>query len=472
MQRRSPVLPGRASLLPELSLPQTVFPVDGEVSSTPPASTETKSPTVAASNAPLETEDAEQKLEESDAAWLPLKGLHERLEECRGTTFIAQYIGQVYHNARGGLSTNTTRFRGNFDLWTYIDTQKNGWWEDGTIGLYLQATHGRTLTRDDTGDYMFYSLLETLPRRNDVTQLGEFWYEHKFLDDKLSIRGGRLDGYLYLAYQEMTDGFLNTAFTLIPPTPLPSWPFQVFGGYAKYRYDSGVEWRFACYESKDAGPQYFLPSVGDRGVITFGEIIVPWAAVGDETAGSYRVGAFYDTQVFQAISTGPAQLVKGNYGVYAGAQRMLYVEKSCDTADKQESDKDKSDTTDSSQGSCSQQKQDSDDKPQQGLQAFVQVGWAPSDRNPLFQFFGFGLSYRGLLPCRDEDLVGLGYGNGMFGDESTAVNGATYEAVVETFYRWQTRYNLIVQPNLQFIANTGGNGRDSFPVGLQFIQKF
>lgn len=403
---------------------------------------------------------------EGEGPELRLQGLHDWLEEEAATTAIIQYIGQYYVNARGGLSTSNGRYRGNFDIWLYTDTEKSGLWENGTVGLYFQATHGQTLTREETGDYFFYSLLETLPLRNDVTQLGELWYEHRFFDEKLSIRAGKLDGYLYLAFQEMSDGFLNTAFTLIPPTPLPSWPFQVLGVYSKYVSDSGVEVRVASYESKDAGPQYFLPYTGDRGMMTFVEGVVPWEALGDEAAGSLRGGMWYDTQSFQEITTGPARVLEGNYGVYAGMQRLLFEEEECATSVPTDC------STDWSVGEGEGCEEEESEEPAQGLYGFVQYGWAPSDRNPLFQFFGGGVVYRGLLPGRDDDLAGLGYGYGKFGWESYETSGLTYEAVVETFYRWQTRKSLYLQPNLQYIANSGGNGRDSFPVGMQFIQKF
>lgn len=408
--------------------------------------------------------EAQDDLEE-EAAELPLQKLHDILEEKGATTAVVQYTGQYYINAHGGISTNNGRFRGNLDVWLYTDTEKSGLWENGTIGMYFQATHGRTLTRTEVGDYMFYSLLETLPRKNDVTQLGELWYEHTFLDEALSIRAGKLDGYLYLAFQEMSEGFLNTAFTLIPPTPLPSWPFQVLGVYSKYVAESGVEVRIASYESKDVGPQYFLPYVGDSGVITFGEFVVPWEALGDDTGGSSRFGIWYDTQDFYSLAPGPTQVLEGNYGFYAGTQRMLYEESNCEWEKC-----DQHQAGDEEEAGCGEEEEA--EPPPQGLYAFFQYGWAPSDRNPLYQFFGGGIAYRGLLPRRDQDLIGLGYANGMFGVESELLNGSTKEVVIETFYRWQTRRSLMVQPNLQYIANSGGNGRDSFPVGLQFIQKF
>lgn len=396
---------------------------------------------------------------------LRLQKLHDLLEDNVATKTVIQYIGQYYVNAHGGLSTNHGRYRGDFDIWTYTDTGKAGWWENGTIGLYFQATHGQTLTREETGDYMFYSLLETFPRRNDVNQLGEAWYEHSFFDEQLTVRVGKLDGYLYLAYQEMSDGFLNTAFTLIPPTPLPSWPLQVLGVYSKYISESGVELRLASYESKDVGPQYFLLSTGDRGIITFGELIVPWKTFGDDTEGSTRFGMWYDTQDFSEISGGPGRVLNGNYGIYLGTQRMLFEESGCGSNAPGDC------STSGQLHRCDEEDDEADDELVQGLYAFVQYGWAPSDRNPLFQFYGGGIAYRGLIPRRDDDLIGLGFGRGNFGDESYQLNGSTYEAVIECFYRWQTRKSLYIQPNLQYIANTGGNGRDSFPIGLQFIQK-
>lgn len=410
--------------------------------------------------------EEKEKEEEKPNETLLFQPLHKFAEEDLGLKTSTQYIGQFYKNTRGGLSTSPPQYRGNFDFSITADTEKLGMWEGGKFYLYTQDTHGKSLTARQTGDYMFYSLLETFPKPDDVNQLGELWYEHQWQDGKLVARAGRLDGYLYFANQELTEGFLNSSFTLIPPTTLPAWPFQVLGFYTKYRFDSGVEVKYAIYDSWHVGPQYFLNPVGDRGVINFTELMIPTQllGVGKEKYGSIRVGAWYDTQKLDTISVDDTQTVKGNYGFYVAAQQMLIPEKSTGPSDDKES-KAESIRDQNLDESTARDKT----RFAQGLAIFAQYGWAPADRNYLFQYYGAGLVYRGLFRGRDEDIIGLGFGTGLFGDQTYEVDGSTFESAVEFFYRIQLTPNIILQPDIQYIANSGGAGKDSFPVGLHFI---
>ena len=52
----------------------------------------------------------------------------------------------------------------------------------------------------------------------------------------------------------------------------------------------------------------------------------------------------------------------------------------------------------------------------QGLGAFAQFGWAPPERSVAEQYWGGGIVYKGLIPCRDDDTCGIGIGNMTFGD--------------------------------------------------------
>lgn len=395
---------------------------------------------------------------------LPLHFLHQAIQDNLGMKSSMQYTGQVYKNTRGGLSNDRTRYRGNLDFSLTADTEKLGWWEGGTIFLYTQDTHGQSLTATETGDYMFYSLLETYPKPNDVNQVGELWYEHKWLEGRLSARIGRLDGYLYFANQELTEGFINGSFTLIPPTTVPAWPFQVLGLFSKYRFEEGVEIKAGVYDSSHVGPQYFLNPLGDHGVITFGELVIPTRLLGAVAGkfGNVRLGGFYDTQQLGSITPTEPQIVHGNYGFYAAAQQMLIVEKGSDKEPSKEA------TTREINAGYTQDEQQKE-RAAQGLALFAQYGWAPADRNYLYQYYSAGFLYRGPFRNRDDDLVGIGFGTGLFGRQTFAVDGSTYETVTELFYRLQLKKNIILQPDIQYIANSGGAGRDAFPIGLHFI---
>jgi len=102
------------------------------------------------------------------------------------------------------------------------------------------------------------------------------------------------------------------------------------------------------------------------------------------------------------------------------------------------------------------------EKSDQGLGWFGRVAFTPSDRNFINFYFDTGLSYKGLIPTRDNDTVGIGFGYAQLSDgarnslqdEGSAPIGA--EMVIEFTYQAAITPRLVVQPDLQYIINPGG----------------
>ena len=100
----------------------------------------------------------------------------------------------------------------------------------------------------------------------------------------------------------------------------------------------------------------------------------------------------------------------------------------------------------------------------QGLTWFAWFHYAPSyiGERPFYFFTGF--LYRGLIPTRDDDTVGLAFAYGNFGEFNQDIQAAandpvqTYEAGLECYYRIQLNKFLIVQPFIQYIIQPGGAG--------------
>ena len=74
-----------------------------------------------------------------------------------------------------------------------------------------------------------------------------------------------------------------------------------------------------------------------------------------------------------------------------------------------------------------------------------------------------GIVYRGLIPCRDEDVVGAGASWAKLNRD-----GTLQETVVEVFYKATINPWLRIQPDLQYIASPSGIYRDALAVGLRF----
>ena len=151
--------------------------------------------------------------------------------------------------------------------------------------------------------------------------------------------------------------------------------------------------------------------------------------------GESHGGVWYHSDRWDDLAAGSTQVFRGNHGIHAEIQQMLTKERRGDEEDLQ------------------------------GLWAFAQYGWSPEDRNVANHYIGFGLVYPGLLQCRDDDVLGAGVAHVIFSDR---LADATYETAIELFYKAQLSPYVMLQPDLQFIANPGGDGRDAFVFGLRF----
>jgi carbohydrate-selective porin OprB len=104
---------------------------------------------------------------------------------------------------------------------------------------------------------------------------------------------------------------------------------------------------------------------------------------------------------------------------------------------------------------------ESGDEPQ-GLGFFAQYGWSPSDRNAVDRYHGVGMTYRGLVPQRDIDLVGVRLASAHF-----SAAGTNREEAVELFYKTQITDWFTIQPDMVHNANPSGINNDAFIVGLR-----
>ena len=101
---------------------------------------------------------------------------------------------------------------------------------------------------------------------------------------------------------------------------------------------------------------------------------------------------------------------------------------------------------------------------EQGLYFFSLIDFAPKYNNPLPFYFHAGLVYKGLVPGRDQDQVGVAfaYGNYSFNkqiaDEARGRTPQIYEAVLEFDYRIQVNKWFYAQPVLQYIIRPNGTG--------------
>ncbi len=339
------------------------------------------------------------------------------------------YTGEVFTNTRGGINTTrATRYRGNFDLLVLGDLDAAGFAPGGKLFLYGQTGHGQGLTRDDVGDFQVISNIDA----HDFAQVSEYWWERQWFDGVLTTRLGKRDANEDFAAVEMGSDFINSSFGLHPTIPMPTFPDPSMAATAFLRLDEQWLFKVGLWDGEPDGRNWGFSGTG----VTFSMAELDYHYVlADRLPGELHAGLWYHSGDWPELAAGSSRIFSGNHGIHFEAAQMLYLE-----APGAEDDS-------------------------QGLGAFFQASWAPKDRNEGTQYYGGGLIYRGLLQRREADVLGAGVAHIRLNPRLT---GPTHETAVEVFYKAQVNPWFMIQPDMQFIANPGGAGRDALVVGMRF----
>jgi len=373
--------------------------------------------------------------------------LRTRLEDI-GITFEASYTGDFMFNARGGANTHDSdTWLGLFDLSLSLDTQAMGLWNGGTFFVDFQDIRGESITERHVGD-LFYVNNDDAPAR---AQLAEFWYEQLFLDGMIRSKLGKQDVLSDFAYSDMGGEFINGAFGWIANAPTPTYPDPALGAAL---FVEPVDWLAlggGVYDADGSGTRGGFDTAfhGTNDSFTIAEIMFkPVLTLGNQRLpGVYRVGGWYHTGVWDVYFNDldgrlPGRTQRGNTGVYTVIDQTLWCEHPEDELD------------------------------EQGLGAFFQYGWAPSNINEITSLYGGGLRYIGLIPTRDADITGLGMSHASLSGEVQALERRYSETALELFHKVQITDFVSLKPDAQYIVNPGGDGRDAIVVGIRLEVSF
>lgn len=112
-----------------------------------------------------------------------------------------------------------------------------------------------------------------------------------------------------------------------------------------------------------------------------------------------------------------------------------------------------------------------DDYDPRGLGLFFIYDHANTDLVPTFEHFSTGLSFRGLLPSRAHDILGLGLSYAFLTTDPAANYVLDSETAIEAFYKFQLTPHLTLRPDLQYVLDPATtNSADSLiaSVRLEF----
>lgn len=396
----------------------------------------------------------------------------------KGVEFNAGYTAEVWGNTTGGLKQGTV-YTGLLDFGATVDLDKLVGWQGASVSTTWIWLSGRDASEDLTGNFLTVSNIAGF----NTLRMLELWFQQNLFDDKLSIRLGQLTADSEFIISDYGSFFLNGTFgwpafsyTNLPEGG-PGYPMGTLGLRVAYTPVDWVTVQSAVFQgnvfAQDVNRHGFKWNLSaNNGYFWINEAQFRWNQGEDTFAlpGQFKVGAWFQTSnssdpyfdedgipLADADSSGNPLQRKWNYSIYGIVDQMLFREGS-----------EVEETTGLSKdgktfaGKSTVSKQVTAKPSQQGLGWFGRIAFEPQDRNFVGFYFDTGLVYTGLIPTRDEDRLGVGFGYAQLTRgaarnlEDQGSVGVGAEMVVEFSYEAVITPWLTVQPDAQLIINPGG----------------
>jgi porin len=386
-------------------------------------------------------------------------GLRKQWENA-GIALGATDVSETLSNPTGGIR-KLTIYQGLLDVSLNLDLEKLLNWPSASFYVDGYWISGEGLSRNAVGNLLAVSSIEALAS----TRLHDMWLQQEFLEHQASIRLGQiaLDDEFYIS--QYSAGFLNSTFgcpdilSTDVPSGGPCYPFAAPGARLRAAPTPDLTLSGAVFNGNPAPPGPGDPQIlnssgtnfliGEGGWFAVAELAYAFdqQPVSSTNLSDVKFGGWYHSAGFPDLrrdtlgrsladptSNGIAATHQGNFGLYLILDKMLW--RRPDTAT-------------------------------QGLAAFLRVGAAPADRNLIRVEVDAGLTFKGLFPNRELDILGVGasyaridYARRLDRDEIlfTGVQRPVrdYESVLEITYAARIAPWLLLQPDLQLVFHPGG----------------
>jgi porin len=155
--------------------------------------------------------------------------------------------------------------------------------------------------------------------------------------------------------------------------------------------------------------------------------------------GTYKIGGWFDTAPDPNVNNTQSW----SYGLHFVADQMLYREAHSDVAP----------VTDSKG-----QQTSAESPTNQGLGMFTHLGLSPQNSSFINFYIDGGLTYKGLIPSRDNDVLGVAVAYGHLSNDRSDNDRSNprYEILLEATYQIEFASWLSLQPDLQFVIHPSG----------------
>ena len=396
-------------------------------------------------------------------------------------TWLGQYgismtltdVSDVLGNVSGGIDKSAT-YNALTTLTVQMDTQKAFGWEGGTFNISGLQIRGRSLSEFYLANLQTVSSAAAAP----TTRLWELWYQQAFADGAFDVRLGQQSADQEFLASKEAALYLNSAmgWPMLNAYNLyaggPSNPLSSLGVRFRGQPTSDITVLAGVFQDNPPGGPFNNDSQlrgstrwGGNFNLRTGALFIAEVqyalnqpANGDMDdghgsaglPGTYKLGAWFDTASFPSQrydtmgvplaspdSNGIPRSNLHNAGLYGLIEQMIWRP---------------------------------DPEGPRSLSVFARVIGTPSEQNLISFSANAGVNLKALLPDRDNDTFGIGFGIAKVSSAASGFNQDTNfygtspypvpvrgsETFLEITYQIQVTPWLAVQPDFQYIYNPGG----------------
>ena len=368
-----------------------------------------------------------------------------------------QEQSELWGNLAGGIKQGAA-YDGLTTASLCIDLDKAANWKAATIFASGYQIHGQGPERL-VGALQLVSGIEATPS----TKLYDLWFEQQLFDGKFSLRFGQEGANDELMLASYASLFLNSSFGYPPlmaidlPSGGPNYPLASPFFRLLFAPTQEITLIGAVYTEDPAPPGTGDPQMLDRHgtafrlndhALSFAELWYSPAFLANQgLPGTFKLGTWIATGPFadplhdeqglslaNPASSGNPLLHSPDYAIYAVANQMLWHKPNTEA---------------------------------QGVGVFLQFMRAPDDRNISDLFIAGGVVWKGPLPGRSHDQLGLAVTYAGIGAQArrfsrdvvlysgSSTPYAQGEPIIEVTYRFRLTPWFKVQPDLQYVFNPG-----------------
>jgi porin len=382
--------------------------------------------------------------------------------EDKGIDFELSLTTIYQQNAHGGLSTdNGHNITGSANYELSLDFEKMGLWKGGLLYTLAESSWGDDIGLEKVGN--LFGTNGDAYLGNDPIQASEVWYQQSFFDNKVRVKAGKMDLYVDFdtnAYANaQTNQFLNPLLINMANIPFPLYPQGIMVAVqpTDWLYFQGAFADAQGLPGQTGFHTFYHDECYTFSILELG-FTPTWKTPWGKLPGGYRFMLWYDPQPREVFSAGASEedeeeddalpsrvrTRRDNAGFAFNMDQLLFKENPSNDADSQ------------------------------GLGMFFRYGFAPGDVNLVKHFWSIGAQYQGLIPTRDNDVLGFGFAQCITGDDARRTGYGDHESTYELYYNIAVFPWFNLTPDFQYISDPGATDttRDSFVTGVRLQMSF